>query len=413
MIIKNPPDVQSGKTEGHDSQDNVAILYDAARVRRFSRKIDLDSPPAEPPSGTKVAAAFAELGHLEDGQERNSRTENFIDPAFASVSKNHRSTTERCIFAGPFLIARPSTTAAGWNRHNIVRQRTNAAVRPILEAYGRRHGILSESLQTAIKGPKPLTHPAIVRKLGSALHSEAMWNAIAVNADPALVPFKVYADLKRLTSQNLFDQLPNAVKKAFPDWNKPLVPSGQCYSPWHAKDAAAWLKHFPPSGRLLHPMSTWDGDTAALWLNDRSSILPNPQDQWNDEVVIRIDGLNSWKPSLEVLHNLYPLEREELAYRVFVERLRRDVMVFYVSERKICVGNAITHVTFGYQTLKDARRSVRKHDLRRIRRFDLLFGNNGEWIYDLCCRIVAAYAWPSGFSEPELWFEFPNHDDAA
>lgn len=297
------------------------------------------------------------------------------------------------------------------SRSEEIRRRLNAAARPILESFARRQGLSSKRLLGAIAGPTPLTHPAVARDLGGALHSEVMRSAIAANADPALVPLQVRAGLAKLMAQDLAIPPSGEAKEAFADWDKPLVPAGHHHPALHAKGAVAWLRTFPPTRCLPQPLDTWDDATAALWLNDRSSIVSGPQGEGLDDVVVSIDAANPWKPSLEVLHTLYDLELEELAYRVFVERLRREVMPSYLSKRRILVRDALLHVTFGYRTLQDARRHVREHDLKRIRLFNRLFGVNCEWVYDLCCRIIDTYAWPSGFSEPELWSEFSEQDD--
>lgn len=294
-----------------------------------------------------------------------------------------------------------------------VREQVNAAARPIFEAFARGRGIPLRPLQKAIDGPAPLTNPRIMLRLGGALHSEAMRNVIASHADPALVPLKVRAGLAKMLAQDLTDPRTVAVRKEFPDWNKPLTAFGQRIQPWQPRDAAAWLRRFPPIGRLLHPMDTWDGATAALWLNDRETILSGLAGKDEaDSTLVAFESSDPWKPSLEVLHTLDELELEALAYRVFVERLRREAMPSYVSERRIQVRKAIELVTFGYQTLQEARRSMRIHDHRRIRSFSRVFDENQEWIYDLCHRIVAAYAWPDGFTEPELWSEFPDLHEA-
>lgn len=304
----------------------------------------------------------------------------------------------------------PRAVGSEPSRSDDVRRRMNAATGPILEAFARRHGLASKRLLGAIGGPTPLTHPAVTRELGGALHSEAMRSAIAANADPALVPLQVRAGLAKLMAQDLATPPSGEAKEAFADWNKPLVPVGHHHPAWHARNAVAWLRTFPPIRRLPQPLDTWDDATAALWLNDRSSIVTGPQGEDLDNVVVGIDAASPWKPSLEVLHTLDEIELEELAYRVFVERMRREVMPRYLSERRILVRDGILHVTLGYQTLRDARRRVREHDLKRVRLFDRLFGSNCEWIHDLCGRIVDAYAWPSGFSKSELWSEFSEQD---
>ena len=295
---------------------------------------------------------------------------------------------------------------------SLVRERTNAAARPILLAYARSRGVLTGPLRSAIEGSTPLVHPAVTGNLGGALHCEALRIAIDASADSTLVPWRVRADLTRLTAQDLADPPSSAGKEAFPDWHKPLASIGHHNRTWHDEDAAAWLGHFPPKGALLPPMDTWDGATAAAWLDDRETIPLEPNDREDTDVVVSINASNPWKPSLEVLHTLNELELEDLAYRVFVERLRREVMPFHISERKIHVRNAIVSVTFGYQTLREARRSVHEHDLRRVAHFDRLFSTNQEWVYDLCSRILAIHAWPLGFSEGELQSEFPEDDVA-
>lgn len=311
------------------------------------------------------------------------------------------------------LVAFPGIASAGTCGHHV-RERVNAAARPILQAFARSRGIpLDRLLRKAIEGPTPLVDPAVLRQLGGAVHSEAMQHAIASNADPALVPLKVRAGLARLMAQSLSDPPPVAVQKSFPDWNKPLAPFGHRLQLWRPKDAAVWLRRFPPNERLLHPMTIWDPATAALWLNDREPILSGlPCEGEPDSTLVPFEMPTFWKPSLEVLHTLDELELETLSYRVFLERMRRDVMPFYLSERKTHVRVAIERVTFGYQTLEEARRSLRTHDRQRIRYFNRVFGENHEWIYDLSCRIIAAYEWPEGFSEPDLWAEFSNLWDA-
>ncbi len=310
------------------------------------------------------------------------------------------------------IVALP-TFASPKERGRLVRHRMNAAARPILESFASRRGIPLERLRKAINGPIPLTHPAIARQLGGALHSEEMRGVIDAKADPALVPLNIHAGVAKMMAQDFSDPPPLVMREAFPDWNKPLAPRGRQLQAWRPGNAADWLKRFPPNGYLLHPIDTWDGVTAALWLNDRDAIpLGLPCEGELVGAVVAFKPQGPWKPSLEVLHTLHELELEELTYRVFVERLRREVSPFYVSERRIHVRKAVELVTFGYQTLQEARRSVREHDLRRVAYFDRVFDDNNEWINDLCRQIIAAYAWPVGFSEPELWSDFPELDDA-
>lgn len=309
----------------------------------------------------------------------------------------------------------PETTLAGRGpvpaspevRGRLVRERVNAAVRPILLDFAKRRGLALRHLRPVINSSTPLVEPSVVRDLGGALHSDAMRGAIALNCDRSLVPLQVREGLVRMDAQDLSVPPPDAVQRAFPDWNKALAPRGHCLQSWHPADAAIWLTHFPPDTGLLHPLDTWDPATAALWLNDREAIpqvLPGEGEF--DGTVVVFEPNRPWKPSLEVLHTLDELDLEALTYRVFVERVRREVMPFYLSERKIHIRKAVELVTLGYQSLEDARRSVRTHDLQRISYFDRLFGVNDDWIYDLCCRIIAAYAWPEGFAEPELRSDF-------
>lgn len=310
------------------------------------------------------------------------------------------------------VIALPAVASLK-ERADLVRERTNAAARPILESFARLRGLPLGRLQKAIDGPRPLAHLEVVRRLGGALHSEAMRSGIVSHADPTLVPLNVRVGAAKMMAQALADPPPAAAQTAFPDWNKPLAPFGRHLQTWRPRDAAVWLECFPPSEELLHPMETWDGATAALWLNDHEANSPDlPCEGELAGTVVAFEPRDPWKPSLEVLHTLDEIELEELTYRVFVERLRREVMSFYLSERRVHIQRAVELVTIGYQTLQEARRSVWTHDRRRIRHFRRVFGENHEWIYDLCCRIVAAYAWPVGFAEPELWSEFSGLDDA-
>lgn len=294
-------------------------------------------------------------------------------------------------------------------RGQIVRERLNAAARPILYRFARRRGMRVERLQDVIDGSMPLTHPEIVSRMGGALYSEDMRSVIAINADPALVPLKVRSGIAKMTAQAVCDVPPATVQEAFPDWNKPLVPRGGQLQPWRPEDAAIWLERFPPNEGLLHPIDTWDAATAALWLNDRDA---DPSDRACenelDGTVVAFSSERARKPSLEVLHTLHGLELEALTYRVFVERLRREVMPFYVNERRIYIRQVAELIAFGYLMFDEARRSVRTHDLRRIRYFDQVFGENDEWIYDLDSRIVAAYAWPDGFDETVLQMDFED-----
>lgn len=315
--------------------------------------------------------------------------------------------------ATPASIVALPTNAVPEVRDRLVRERINVKARPILEGFARRLGIALDGLQESIDGPTPLADPEIMRRLGGALHSEEMRGVIASNADLALVPLNVRAGVAKMMAQNLSEPPPAAVREAFCDWNKPLAPMGRRLQPWRPQDAAAWLERFPPSEDLLHPLEIWDGTTAALWLNDREAVSPGPpcEGALNGTVVV-FEPRDPWLPSLEVLRTLHEIELEELTYRVFVERLRREVMPFYLSERRVHIQRAVELVTFGYQTLPAARRSMRIHDLRWTEYFNQVFGENDEWINDLCRRIVAGYVWPVGFAEPELWSDFPDLDEA-
>ncbi len=86
---------------------------------------------------------------------------------------------------------------------------------------------------------------------------------------------------------------------------------------------------------------------------------------------------------------------------MFVERLRREVMSYYVSERRNQIGRMIELITIGYRTLEEARRSILVHDIQRTQHFDEVFGENYEWINDICRRIFALHLWPEGFDEPD------------
>lgn len=292
----------------------------------------------------------------------------------------------------------------------FVRERIDAAARPILEGFAKRRGLLDARLRDAIDGSMPLEHHEVVHRLGGAIHCEDMSGVIAAHSDPALVPLKVRAGLHRMTTSDMLDPPPAALREDFPDWNKPLVPRGRQLQSWHPEDAAIWLERFPPNEGLLHPIDTWDATTAALWLNDRDPVSSStPVESEVGETIVAFTSADSWKPSLEVLHTLHEIELEELTYRVFVERLRREVMPFYVSERKVHIRRVTELVTFGYRTMTEARRSVRTHDIQRARFFDHVFADNQEWVADLCRRIVATHVWPHGFSEPELWTDFPDH----
>ena len=91
-------------------------------------------------------------------------------------------------------------------RADLVRERMNAAARPIFASFAsfaRRRGVPLAHLQEAIDGSKPLAHPEIVRRLGGALHSEEMRSVIASNADPALVPLNVRAGIAKMMAQDL------------------------------------------------------------------------------------------------------------------------------------------------------------------------------------------------------------------
>lgn len=297
-------------------------------------------------------------------------------------------------------------------RGRIVRERIDAAARPMLESYARQGGILTTPLHDAIYGPMPLEHPEVVRRLNGALHSEVMRSVIESQTDPALVPLNVRAGIVRMMSRDPFDTPPEAVQSAFPDWNKPLVPPGHHLRPWGAEDAAIWLRHFPPDEDLLHPIDTWDAVTAAIWLNDRDTAPScRAGESEFDDTAAATATQDGCKPSLEVLHTLHELELEELAYRVFVERLRRETMPFYVSERRIHIRKVTESITMGYRSLDEARRSVRAYDLRRIQSFEQVFGDNNEWIFDLTSRIFAAHTWPDGFAEAELQKDFPDLRD--
>lgn len=403
----------SQRGEDSSSQSIVATLHCKVRIVRFSTMEGMEVPcPEEGVPDDAVAPRHAEADRASGAAARilGAQDDTRLAAFDLEIRGDDLGRNDAAIAAS--MVALPATMSSK-ARGDLVRERMNAAARPILESFARRRGMPLERLQEAIDAPRPLTHPEIVRRLGGALHSEDMRGVIAANADPALVPLKVRAGLAKMMAQDLSDPPPAAAREAFPDWNKPLAPMGRRLQSWRPQDAAAWLERFPPSEDLLHPLGTWDDPTAALWLNDRDTIPPGlPCEGGLVGTVVEFEPRDPWLPSLEVLHTLHELELEELTYRVFVERLRREVMPFYVSERRIHIRRAVELITFGYQTLKEARRSVREHDLRRIRYFDQVFGENHEWIYDLCCRIMATYGWPHGFAEPELRSDFPDLNEA-
>lgn len=384
----------SHHVEDSSPRSIVAISRCKVRIVRSSKMESTEAP--SPGGGTRHGAIALRQAEADEASGEAGRVLRARDDAPSAAA----------------VVALPAVVSLK-ERADLVRERTNAATRPILESFARRRAIPLERLQAAIDGSIPLTHPEVVRRLGGALHSEAMRNQIVSHADPTLVPLNVRAGVAKMMAQDLADPSPAAAQTAFPDRNKPLAPLGRHLQTWRPEDAAVWLERFPPSDDLLHPLDVWDSATAAIWLNDREANLSGPPCEGTlDGTVVAFESRDPWLPSLEVLHTLHEIELEELTYRVFVERLRREVMPFYLSERRVYVQRAIELVTFGYQTLREARQSVRIHDLRRIEHFRQVFGENQEWIYDLCCRIIAAYAWPAGFAEPELWSDFPDLDDA-
>ncbi|WP_179698697.1 hypothetical protein [Methylobacterium sp.] len=391
----------------------VVSLPCGERISQFTMTQSLEAPRPEnglPPN--VIAPKRADLQGLTSPNERvlAGPVDKRAAAGFTIRGDPFRQTGSAT--SGSIVTLSPNASIEA--RGKLVRERINAAARPILTRFANRRGLSLERLRKAIGGRTPLTHPEIVRHLGGALYSEEMQRVIASHADPGLLPLKVRAGVAKMMAEPLSDAPTAAVREAFPDWNKPLAPVGSHIQPWRPNDAAVWLKCFPPNEGLLHPMDTWDGATAALWLNDPAiftSDLLHPSEV--DGTVVAFEPYGPWRPSLEVLHTLDELALEDLTYRVFIERLRREAMPFYVSERRIHVRKAIEWVTFGYQTVEDARRSVRTHDLARIRYFDRVFGENREWIYDLCGRMIAAYEWPAGFSQPELRSDFPDLDDAT
>ncbi len=408
MTKNDPPDSNTGEAERHEPDGNVVPFPSAVLSYRRSTNDGDDEALAGRASSEQNATTRAEPAGSESDVERDLGSRTTIGPLPSSVPEgiDGNSVIPEAEVSIRIFSSFPGSCSR--EHGDLVRHHTNAAVRPILKAYARRKGLLSRSLEAAIDGPTALTHPAVARELGGALLSEAVRNAIAENADHALVPLNVRAGLAKMIGQNLIDPPPLDARKAFPDWNKPMVPFGQHHRVWHAEDAAQWLRSFPPNGRILHPLNTWDNVTAARWLNDRSSVSADGNDSGRDEVVVAIDASRPMKPALQVLHDLDDLELEEITYRVFVEQLRRDVMPVLVSRRRIHVRNALLHVTIGYRTLDEARRSVHEHDLMWIESIDRLFEANSEWIYDLCRRILETYTWPTGFSELELQATYPK-----
>ncbi len=392
-----------------------AVLEDPAIVPRDVALGKRESKVQSDPHGRREVADGDGIVH-----EQGKRTVSNYDRSYQANSAGARgsfeprnadpkaSTLDNHATSTTLTVLSSARTGSDQDRCNTVRERMNIAAKPILESFARRHGRYSDSVEAAIASTRPLVHPTVIRELSGALYSEAMRMTIALNANPTLVPLEVREGLAKLMALDLYDLPPNAAPASFPDRNKSLAPHSQCHQAWHDADAAAWLDRFPPRGRLPHPLDTWDDETAALWLNDRASIISAHPIDGREAVVVSIGKYNMWKPSLEVLHTLGEVELEELAYRVFVEQFRRDVMPFHVSQRRMCVHEAITQVTFGYRTLLEGRQLVRLHDLRRFERLQQIFRMNGEWIFDLHHRIIAAYPWPAGFSDEELWNEFPS-----
>lgn len=410
--FNDPGRDSSHRAEDGSSRSVVSISRQEAPIVRSSTMESMEVLGQEDGSPDVVAPRHTEADVAPGEGERVLGTQDDARPAASGLVVQTFDLGWSGVAIRASVVALPATVPSKV-RGDLVRERMNAAARPILESFARRRGMPLERLQEAIDGPRPLTHPEIVRRLGGALHSGEMQGMIASQADPALLPLKVRAGVANMAAQDLSGPPPAAAREAFPDWNKPLAPLGHQLQPWRPKEAAVWLKRFPPNEGLLHPMDGWDSATAALWLNDREAIPSGlPRETEFDGKVVAFEPPGGWAPPLEVLYALDELELEALAYRVFVERLRREVMPFYVSERRIQVRKAVELVTFGYQTLEEARRSVRTYDRWWIAYFDRVFGKNREWIYDLCCRIIAAYAWPDGFAEPDIWVDYPGLDDA-
>lgn len=292
-----------------------------------------------------------------------------------------------------------------------VRERLNTAVRPVLKNVAGRRGLPIAHLLAHIDGARPLTAPPVVNELGIAFVSHELRVAIAAYADRALIPFEIRTGVATMVAHSLGGPPPAAIRSAFPDWSKPLVPYGHVSEAWQPADAARWLEGFPPRGTLPHPLGTWDDRTAAIWLDDQPAIAIDLASDHDSLNVVTLQPGPAWKPAASVLACLDDLDLETLSDRVFRERFRREVMLPLLSNRRAQIRSAIDAMSYGYLTLEDARRAVRAWDVGVCERFDRLFGSHAEWIFDLVRTIVDGHPWPPNFTTGELAERFESHQD--
>lgn len=256
-----------------------------------------------------------------------------------------------------------------------------------------------------------MTAPPIVDELGIAFVSHELRTAITAYADRTLVPPEIRNGVATMIAHDLRGPPPAGIRQAFPDWGKPLVPSGHVSEVWQPSDAARWLEGFPPRGTLPHPLVTWDDRTAAIWLDDHPEITPDPASDHNGLNVVAFQPGPAWKPAASVLACLDDVDLEALADRVFRERFRREVMLPLLCERRARIRSAIDAMSYGYLTLADARRDIHAWDNDLRRHFDRMFESNEEWIFDLVRTIMNGYAWPPSFAVPELAERLRRQDE--
>lgn len=331
-----------------------------------------------------------------------------IDAAGSAVTTDPRHPKAGVVPSSNVVALHPLPNSAG--RREAVRERLNAAIRPILVNVAGRRSLPIVHLLAHIDGDRPLTAPPILDELGIAFVSHELRAAIAAYADRTFVPSAIRAGVATMMAQGLGGPPPAAIRQAFPDWGKPLVPYGHVSVAWRPADAARWLEGFPPRGTLPYPLGTWDDRTAAIWLDDHPVIAIDSASEHGDLDVVAFQPGPAWKPASCVLACLDDVDLESLADRVFRERFRREIMLPLLGDRRTRIRSAIDAMTYGYLTLEDARCDVHAWDADLGRRFDLLFGSNAEWIFDLVRTIMDGYAWPPNFSAAELTLSFGTHD---
>lgn len=295
-------------------------------------------------------------------------------------------------------------------RREAVRGRLNAAIRPILVRFASDRNLPTAHLREHIEGDRPLTAEPIVRELQGAFHLQPLRAAIAAYADPALVPAEVRGGVAAMLAQDLGSQPPSEIRRAFPDWNKPLMPRWHFSEAWHPEDAARWLRDFPPRGTLRHPIDTWDDQTAAIWLDDRPASIVDPGSDRDRPDVVAFRPGPRWMPASSIPACLDELDLETLLDRVFRERFRREIMLPLLGARRDRIREAVAAMSYGYISVGDALRNIHERDVATSSRFDALFGSDAEWIFDLVHITVDGYAWPPGFTQSGLIERFGPHD---